>query len=332
MFRAKIAGTGMYVPEKVLTNDDLSKMVETNDEWITERTGIKERRIADLEKGEVTTEMARQAAVQAIEAAGIQPNDIDCILLCTTTPDYLLPNAAVILQQKLEMTNKCAAMDLVAACSGFVYGVNVGNSMIQSGMFKRILVCGAEFITNRVDFTDRNTCILFGDGCGAAIIERNEDDSDSSEILSTIINSDGAGADFFIAECGGSAMPMSHEGIDQGKQYMKMQGQAMFKTAVRTMAENSAKVLEMAQVPPEKVDWVVPHQANLRIIEVMAKQFKFPMDKVIVNIEKYGNTSAASVPIALHEAVTDGKIKKGDTVLLTAFGAGFTAGATLMRF
>ena len=331
-YRTKILATGAYHPKKVLTNDDLSKMVETNHEWIMERTGIAERRICSTEGGEFPSDMAEMATRDALKVAELEPNDIDCILFCTSTPDFPLPNTACILQTKLGIDNNCACLDVQAACSGFVYGFNMANSMVQTGMFKKVLVVGTDMISSRVDYTDRTTCILFGDGCGVAILARNEDEKDESNVYSTVLTADGKGKDFFFAPGGTAVNPPTHEMIDKKMHYMKMQGQEMFKVAVRTLAENAQKVLTEANITADEVAWMVPHQANVRIIEAAANRLGFPMEKVIINIEKYGNTSAATVPMALHEAIDDGRIKRGDIVLLDAFGAGLTAGATLLKF
>jgi 3-oxoacyl-[acyl-carrier-protein] synthase-3 len=331
-YRSKVLATGAYHPKKVLTNDDLSKMVETNHQWIMERTGIAERRVCSTEGGEFPSDMAEMATRDALKKAGADVDIIDCILFCTSTPDYPLPNTACILQTKLGIKNNCACLDVQAACSGFVYGFNMANSMIQTGMFKNILVVGTDMISSRVDYTDRTTCILFGDGCGVAVVSRNEDENNPSQVYSSVLSADGTGKDFFFAPGGTAVNPPSHEMIDKKMHYMKMQGQEMFKVAVRTLADNAQKVLSDADMSIDEVDWMVPHQANLRIIEATANRLKFPMEKVIVNIDRFGNTSAATVPMALHEAIEDGRIKRGDVVLLDAFGAGLTAGATLLKF
>ncbi len=331
MFESKILGTGMYVPKKVVTNKDLESIVETNDQWITERTGIRERRICSTEGGEFPTDMALNATRDALKAANLQPNDIDMIIFASVTPDVKLPNSACILQVKLGITNQCTCLDISVACSGFVYGVNMANSFIKTGMCKNVLVVGSEMLSREVNWKDRNTCILFGDGCGVAIVGRAETGS-NSKILSTILSSDGTGGEFFDQPIGGAVTPIAAEHLAEGSHFMQMKGKEMFKVATRTLAENGRKVLEMANVPLEDVDWVVPHQANIRIIETTANLLGMSMAKMIVNIDKYGNTSAATVPIAFHEAISDGRIKRGDLVLFDAFGAGLTAGATLLRY
>jgi 3-oxoacyl-[acyl-carrier-protein] synthase-3 len=330
-YEAKILGTGMYAPKKIMTNFDLESIVETNDQWIFERTGIKQRHISSTEGGEFPTDMALAAAKDALAAANLQPNDIDFIIFASVTPDVKLPNSACILQVKLGITNNCACLDIAVACSGFVYGTNLANSMIKTGLAKTVLVVGSEMLSRAVNWKDRNTCILFGDGCGVAIIGRAEEGSES-KILASILNSDGTGGEFFSHPVGGAVTPITAEHIANDEQFMLMKGKEMFKVATRTLAENGKKCLEQAGMTLDQVDWIVPHQANIRIIETTANILGVSMDKMIVNIEKYGNTSAATVPIAFHEAVMDGRIKRGDIVLFDAFGAGLTAGATLLKY
>lgn len=330
-YEAKILGTGMYAPKKIMTNKDLESVVETSDEWIYTRTGIRERRICSTEGGEFPTDMALYATKDALKAANLQPNDIDFIIFASVTPDVKLPNSACILQVKLGITNNCTCLDISVACSGFVYGVNMANSFIKSGLAKNVLVVGSEMLSREVNWKDRNTCILFGDGCGVAIVGRAEE-NDASKIYSTILNSDGTGGEFFDQPVGGAVTPITAEHILEGSHFMQMKGKEMFKVATRTLADNGKKVLEMAGMTKEQVDWVVPHQANIRIIETTANLLDVPMEKMIVNIDKYGNTSAATVPIAFHEAIMDGRIKRGDIVLFDAFGAGLTAGATLLKY
>lgn len=330
-YEVKVLGTGMYAPKRVMTNSDLEKIVETNDEWIYERTGIKERRICSTEGGEFPSDMAYHATLDALKAANLKPNDIDIILFASVTPDAKLPNTASILQVKLGMTNNCACLDIAAACSGFVYGFNMATAMIQTGVIKRALIVGSEMLSREVNWKDRNSCILFGDGCGVAIIGRAEEGSES-KVYSTILNADGTGGEYFDQPIGGAVTPITAQHIIDGTHYMQMKGKEMFKVATRTLAENAQKVLEDAGLKLEDVNWVVPHQANIRIIETTAKLIGMEMDRMIVNIHKYGNTSAATVPIAFHEAITDGRIKRGDIVLFDAFGAGLTAGATLLKY
>lgn len=329
--QTKILGTGIYLPKKVLTNFDLEKMVDTSDEWIFERTGIKSRRISSTDGGEFPTDMAEKAAWQALEAARLEPNDIDMIIFASVTPDQKLPNSASLLQQKLGITNKCASMDIAVACSGFVYGVNMANSFIRTGMAKHVLVVGSEMLSTEVDWSDRSICILFGDGCGCAILGRS-DAGESSDILATHLGSDGSGKEFFNQPVGGAIEPITEQHLKDKSHYMRMKGGEMFKVATRTLADNARVVLKEAGLTLDDVDWIVPHQANIRIIETTAKLLGAPMEKVIVNIGDYGNTSAATVPIAFHEAIKDGRIKRGDLVLFDAFGAGLTFGATLLRY
>lgn len=328
-FKVKVLGTGMHVPEKVMHNTDLEKIIETSDEWIFERTGIRERRISNPEGGEYPSDLAYQATLKALEAAGLEPNDIDMILLGTVYPDYKIPNTASVLQTKLGITNQCACLDIAAACSGFVYGFNMATAMIETGMARNVLVVGTEMLSPGVDWQDRGICILFGDGCGVAILGRSEDES---AVLATTLGADGSGKEFFFQEVGGVAKPLLPHHFESREHYMQMKGKEMFKVATRTLADNARKVCDMAGVSLEDVNWLVPHQANIRIIETTGKLLGFPSEKVIVNIDKYANTSAATVPMAFHEAVADGRIKRGDLVLFDAFGAGLTTGATLIRY
>ena len=330
-YEAKILGTGMYAPKKIVTNKDLESIVETSDEWIYTRTGIRERRICSTEGGEFPTDMALFATKQALAAANLQPNDIDFIIFASVTPDVKLPNSACILQVKLGITNNCACLDISVACSGFVYGTNLANSMIKTGLAKNVLVVGSEMLSREVNWKDRNSCILFGDGCGVAIVGRAEEGS-QSKILASVLNSDGTGGEFFDQPIGGAVTPINEQHIQDGSHFMQMKGKEMFKVATRTLADNGKKCLEMAGIELSEVSWVVPHQANIRIIETTASLLGLGMDKMIVNIHKYGNTSAATIPMAFHEAIADGRIKRGDVVLFDAFGAGLTAGATLLRY
>lgn len=330
-YEVKVLGTGMYAPKKVMTNFDLEKIVETNDEWIYERTGIKERRICSTEGGEFPTDMAYHATLDALKAANLQPNDIDLILFASVTPDAKLPNSASILQVKLGITNNCACLDIAAACSGFVYGFNMATAMIQMGMIKTALIVGSEMLSREVNWKDRNSCILFGDGCGVAVIGRTPE-NESSKVYSSVLSAEGKGGEYFDQPVGGSVTPITAKHIEEGTHFMQMKGKEMFKVATRTLADNAKKVLDDAGLTLADVNWVVPHQANIRIIETTAKLIGMEMDRMIVNIDRYGNTSAATVPIAFHEAITDGRIKRGDVVLFDAFGAGLTAGATLIKY
>ncbi|MEJ5339155.1 MAG: beta-ketoacyl-ACP synthase III [Aquificaceae bacterium] len=304
-----IKGMGDYTPQEVLTNFDLEKLVDTSDDWITTRTGIKERRIA---KSETLTEMAYRASLQALEEAGVNPEELDVIILATLTPDLGFPASACLLQARLG-ASRAYAFDISAACSGFLYGLEIANSMISSGKAKHILLVGAEKLSQIVDWTDRSTCVLFGDGAGAVLLSSEGD----GELLSSVMRSDGNYWEILYAErCG----------------YIKMKGKELFKLAVRSMAEVCEEVLQRAGVSIEEVSLLVPHQANIRIVQALAERLGVPTEKVYSNIHKYGNTSAASIPIALREAYREGRLKKGDLVLLTAMGGGLTWGASLLRF
>jgi 3-oxoacyl-[acyl-carrier-protein] synthase-3 len=330
-YEVKVLGTGMYTPKKILTNADLEKIVETSDEWIFERTGIRERRICSTEGGEFPTDMAYHASMDALKAANLVPNDIDLILFASVTPDVKLPNSASILQVKMGITNNCGCLDIAAACSGFVYGFNMATAMIKTGMVKNVLVIGSEMLSREVNWKDRNSCILFGDGCGVAIVGRAEADS-SSKVFSSVLSADGTGGEFFDQPIGGAVTPITAQHILDDAHFMQMKGKEMFKVATRTLAENAQKVLTEAGLTLADVNWVVPHQANIRIIETTAKLIGMDMDRMIVNIDRFGNTSAATIPMAFHEAITNGRIKRGDIVIFDAFGAGLTAGATLLRY
>lgn len=330
-YKTKIQGTGKFHPAKTLTNDDLAKMVDTSDEWIVQRTGIKERRIGDLSKDETPSGMAAHAAKMAIANAGLKPNDIDLILFSVTLPDMLFPNAASCLQEKLGITNKCGALDINAACTGWVYGLTLANSLIQTGVYKNILLCGTEMTSQFNNWDDRNTCVLFGDGSGAVVLGRSGA-NDSSEIIDSILTSDSSKKDSLILPAGGSARPVRQDVLDENAQWMSMDGQTVFKNAVKTMSSHCLTLLKRHNLSIEDIDWFIPHQANLRIIETTGNLLKCPPEKVIINVEKYANTSSASVPAALHEAYEDGRVKRGDLVLFAAFGAGLTSGATLLKF
>lgn len=327
-YRSKILGTGHYLPEKVLTNVDLEKMVDTNDEWIVERTGIRERHIAS--PGEVTTDLALKAARQALAAANLGAEDLDLIIFSTVTGDQVMPSSACVLQHKLG-ARQVMAFDLSAACSGFVYGLAVADQFIKTGFYKRVLVVGAEILHRYVNYTERETCILFGDAAGCVVVGRAEPD-DQSGILSCHLHSDGALGDLFVLPAGGSAMPFTQAVLDQNLQYVKMKGREIFKNAVRTMTQRCQEALDANNMTNTQVDWLIPHQANLRILESVAHYFKIPIEKVIVTLGHTGNTSAATVPVALDVAVRDGRIQRGHNVLLTAFGAGLTSGSVMVRY
>lgn len=324
--KARILSTGSYVPERVLTNHDLEKMVETSDEWITERTGIKERRIANSEQA--TSDLAYNAGLKALEAANLDPKDIDLIIVATVTPDMLTPSAACLVQMKLGAKN-AFAFDINAACSGFIYALAVAEKFIRVGASKKAMVIGAETLSRFTDWTDRTTCVLLADGAGAVIVEPSNDDSG---IVLIDIFSDGTMWDFIHMPAGGSKMPVNEEAIKQRLNYIKMRGNDTFKVAVRTLEDVVDLTLKKGGIQPEQLSLLVPHQANIRIIQAMAQRLKLPMEKVMVNIHKYGNTSAASIPIALDEAVKEGRINRGDYIMLAAFGAGLTWGAALIKW
>lgn len=330
-FNTKILGTGSYLPDKIVTNHDLAKRIDTSHEWIVERTGIHQRRISDLSKDENPSGMAARAAAKALEAANLTPNDIDCILLSSTLADQAMPNAASMLQFKLGITNNCPALDVNAACSGWMYLLPMADSMIKTGMYKHILVVGSEMLSSFNNWDDRNTCILFGDGCGVAILGRAAENEDS-KFYSSVLSSDSSKKDHLTLWAGGSNKKITKEVIDNNEQWMTMNGQEIFKAAVKTMAAHAEKVVKDAELTLADVDWFIPHQANLRIIEAVGTRFGFPPEKVIINVDKYANTSSATVPVALDEAIRDGRIKRGDNVLLAAFGAGLTAGATFLKY
>lgn len=327
-FQTRISGTGSYLPEKVLTNSDLEKMVETSNEWIIERTGIKHRHLAAPDQA--TTDLALIASQRALESAGLSPQDLDLIIFCTSTSDHLVPSAACMLQSKLG-ARQVMSFDLSAACSGFIYGLTVADQFIRTGLHKHILVVGAEILHRWVNYKDRETCILFGDGAGAVIASRAENGQDSG-ILSSHMHADGSLSDLFIVPAGGSAIPVTPEVLDQGLNYIRMKGREIFKNAVRTMTQCCQEALESSGIPIEQVDWLVPHQANLRILDAVAHYFGFPNEKIVVNLPETGNTSAATVPIAFDHAVRDGRIQRGNNVLMTAFGAGLTSGSIMLRY
>jgi 3-oxoacyl-[acyl-carrier-protein] synthase-3 len=329
--QTKIKGTGSYLPKKELTNFDLEKIVETNDQWIFERTGIKARRICSTEGGEFPADMAYKASLDALKTSELEPNDIDMIIFASVTPDYKLPNSSSLLQTKLGITNQCACLDISVACSGFVYGLNMADSFIKTGMIKNALIVGSEMLSREVDWSDRSSCILFGDGCGVAVVGKTPE-GENCDVLGSHLGADGTGKEYFEQLIGGSVEPIEHRHIDEGSHFMKMQGREMFKVATRTLAQNAKIVIDKAGLTLEDVDWMVPHQANIRIIETTGKLLGINPEKVIVNIERYGNTSAATVPIALHEAIQDGRVKRGNVVLLDTFGAGLTSGATVLRY
>jgi 3-oxoacyl-[acyl-carrier-protein] synthase-3 len=326
LIKSRIISTGSYLPEKVLTNFDLEKVVDTSDEWITERTGIKERRIAD--EGQAASDLAYEASRVALERAGLKADAIDLIIVATVTGDMPFPSTACFLQDKLGALN-AVGFDINATCSGFLYSLYIADSLIKSNMYKKVLVVGAEILSRITDWDDRNTCILFGDGAGAAILEPTEEDRG---IFSMHINSDGRMWELLHLPGGGSKNPVSMDTFKKKLHYIKMKGNETFKVAVRTLEDLVVKTLEESKLGSSQLSLLIPHQANLRIIQATADRIGIPMDKVIVNLDRYGNTSAASIPIALDEAIRDGRVKDGDYILLEAFGGGFTWASVLIKW
>jgi 3-oxoacyl-[acyl-carrier-protein] synthase-3 len=320
---ARIAGTGSYLPEKVLTNDDLSKFVDTSDEWIAARTGIRERHVAA--EGETTGDLAYHAAVRALEAAGVQATELDLIVLGTTTPDLIFPSTACLVQHRLGAAG-CPAFDVNAACSGFVYALTVADKFIRSGAAKTALVIGSETLTRMVDWSDRTTCVLFGDGAGAVVLKADTD----TGILSTHMHADGGKKELLWNPVGVSVGFKENE--PNAGVRINMSGNDVFKHAVKALDSVVEETLEANGLDRHDIDWLIPHQANLRIIEATAKRLDMPMERVIVTVDKHGNTSSGSVPLALDEAVRSGKVQRGQLLLLEAFGGGFTWGSALLRY
>jgi len=320
---SRIAGTGSYLPEKILTNDELSKLVDTSDEWIATRTGIRQRHIAA--EGETTSDLSYHAAVRALEAAGVDASEIDLIVLGTTTPDIIFPSTACLVQHRLG-ANGCPAFDVNAACSGFIYALSIADQFIRSGTAKTALVIGAETLTRMLDWTDRGTCVLFGDGAGAVVLKADTE----AGILSTHLHADGGKKELLYNPVGVSVgfKPEEH---NAGVKVM-MTGNDVFKHAVKALDAVVEETLEANNLDRSQIDWLIPHQANLRIIELTARRLEMPMERVIVTVDKHGNTSSGSVPLALDEAVRSGRIERGQLVLLEAFGGGFTWGSALLRY
>ena len=322
MIYSRITGTGSYLPEKILTNHDLEKIVDTSDEWITDRTGIKKRHIAA--DNQTTCDLAEQASRAAMAAAGVDKTEIDLIVVATTTPDRIFPSTACLLQERLDI-HGCAAFDVQAVCTGFVYALSVADKFIRTGEAKCALVVGAETLSRIINWQDRSTCVLFGDGAGAVILQA----SDEPGILSTHLHADGAYKELLTVPAGISEHP---EYIKEGKGNIVMQGNEVFKMAVNTLGRIVDETLAKNKMKKSDVHWLVPHQANIRIISATAKKLKMSMDRVVVTVDEHGNTSAASIPLALDQAVRDGRIQRGETVLLEAFGGGFTWGSALLKF
>lgn len=323
---AVITGVGGYVPDYILNNEELSRMVDTTDEWITTRVGIKERRIL-TEEGLGTSYLARKAAKQLIQKTGVDPDTIDALIVTTTTPDYKFPSTASIALGKLGLKN-AFAFDFSAACCGFLYTLDVAASMIQSGRYKKIIVIGADKMSSLVDYTDRATCVLFGDGAGAVLVEATEEENVG--VQNSYLRTDGQGLPFLHMKAGGSVCPPSHFTVDHRLHYLYQEGRTVFRYAVTDMSNDVMKIMEMNNLKADDVNWVIPHEANLRIIEAVTKRAGIPLDKVVVNIDHYGNTSAATIPLALWDA--ESQLKKGDNVIFTAFGAGFVHGASFYKW
>ena len=323
---AVITGVGGYVPDYILNNEELSRMVDTTDEWITTRVGIKERRIL-TEEGLGTSYLARKAAKQLIQKTGVDPDTIDALIVTTTTPDYKFPSTASIVLGKLGLKN-AFAFDFSAACCGFLYTLDVAASMIQSGRYKKIIVIGADKMSSLVDYTDRATCVLFGDGAGAVLVEATEEENVG--VQNSYLRTDGQGLPFLHMKAGGSVCPPSHFTVDHRLHYLYQEGRTVFRYAVTDMSNDVMKIMEMNNLKADDVNWVIPHEANLRIIEAVTKRAGIPLDKVVVNIDHYGNTSAATIPLALWDA--ESQLKKGDNVIFTAFGGGFVHGASFYKW
>lgn len=318
MIYSRIIGSGSFLPEKVLSNFDLEKMVDTSDEWIVERTGIRQRHVAS--EGETTADIATKAALEAMKAAGISKGDVDLIIVATTTPDRIFPSTACLVQDRLDI-HGCAAFDVQAVCTGFVYALSIADKFIKTGSARCAVVIGAETLSRIVDWNDRGTCVLFGDGAGAVVLSA----SDEAGILSTHLHADGKYKELLTTTGGISEVP-------ETEALITMKGNEVFKMAVNTLGAIVDETLEHNNMQKEDIDWLVPHQANIRIISATAKKLKMPMDRVVTTVDKHGNTSAASIPLALDSAIKDGRIKKGETLLMEAFGGGFTWGSVLAKY
>jgi 3-oxoacyl-[acyl-carrier-protein] synthase-3 len=325
---ASLVSIGSYVPQKTLTNFDLEKMVDTTDEWIRKRTGIQTRHIASSD--EVTSDLGAKAAQKALQRANLDPKDIDVVICATISPDYLcMPSTACLIADKLGIKN-VPAFDISAACSGFVYMLSIAKAFIQSNMYKNVLVVGAEKLSAITNYNDRGTCILFGDGAGAAVISATEDKN--LAILDVHASSDGEQNELLITPGCGSKNPCSNEVIEKELAFMQMSGNEVFKVAVTTLTNDVEHILEKNKMDTSQIDWFIPHQANYRIIEAVRKKLNFPVEQTVLTVQKYGNTSAASIPMAINDAYEEGKLKKGDMMLLDTFGGGFTWGSALVRF
>jgi 3-oxoacyl-[acyl-carrier-protein] synthase-3 len=323
---AHITGWGMAVPESILTNDDLSQMVDTNDEWIRERTGIRERRIA--RDDETTATLAIEASLRALQVANLHPTDVDLIICSTSTPEHIFPATACLVQDRIG-AHKAGAFDLSAACSGFIYGLNMAAQSIRSDSIQNALVIGSETLSRFVNWKDRSTCILFGDGAGAFVLQASEM---PGGVLSAVMHSDGSGGDSLILQGGGSKHPASEATVREGKHYIEMDGNEVFRFATRVMAQSTRDALEIAEMDLDDVNWIIPHQANIRIIAAAARGLKMTLDRFVVNLDRYGNTSTASIPIATVEAAEDGRLKPGDSIVFVGFGAGLTWGSLVAEW
>lgn len=321
---AAITGVAGYVPEKVMTNHDLEKIIDTSDEWITTRTGIKERHV--MADGEPTSEIGVRAVNRLLEKKGLDPKDIDLVICGTVTPDYPFPSTANVICDKVGMTNAWS-YDINAACSGFIYALATAAQFIETGKYKKVIVIGADKMTSILDYEDRATCVIFGDGGGAVLLEPN---NEGLGVVDSVLKSDGQGRKYLLQPGGGSMNPPSHETVDKRMHYVHQEGKAVFKFAVTNMADVSAEIMERNNLSSEDVDWLVPHQANLRIIDATAKRMGLPSEKVMVNIQKYGNTTAGTLPLCLWD--WESKLKKGDNIVLSAFGGGFTWGAVYLKW
>jgi 3-oxoacyl-[acyl-carrier-protein] synthase III len=327
LVRARISSIAGYVPPRVLTNADLEKMVDTSDEWIMKRVGIRERHVVDA--GVATSDLAKEASLSAIQKAGLTPADIDFILVATTTPDTFFPSTACVLQAKIG-ASRAWGYDLLAACSGFTYALTTASQIVSAGGSRHALVVGADVMSSIIDYTDRTTCVLFGDGAGAVVVEPSDDDAIG--ILDFENYVDGNGGPALCMPAGGSRMPATRETVEQGLHYVKQDGQAVFKFAVRNMEEVCRRILERNRLTAEQIDLFVPHQASSRIILAAAEKLGLPRAKIVINIDRFGNTTAGTIPLALNEAVDEGRLTRGDLVLLASVGAGFTVGGMLLRW
>lgn len=328
LHRSKVLGTGSYLPSKILSNFDIEKMVDTNNEWIVDRTGIERRHIA--EDHQACSDLAYEAAILAIKEAQITPQDLDLIIVATVSGDQTMPSTACVLQNRLGCKN-IMAFDILAACTGFVYALSIADQFIRTGMYKNVLVIGSEVLHPYVNYKDRDTCILFGDGAGAWVLSQAQP-TDENVIMSSHLHSDGALGDLFVMPTGGSRIPVTKEIIDQNAHYFRMKGREIFKNAVRTMTLCCQEALDANKKTISDIDWLVPHQANKRILEAVSDHFEFPREKVVMYLQETGNTSAASIPLAFEHAKQQGKIQRGHTILLTAFGAGLTSGSLLLKY